>query len=73
MNCTVRGIDPPCAYCAYGRYALCIKVTEGDIAPGIQTGFCGSTGGAGRPGRSSPIPRSSTRSPTASPTRPPSR
>ena len=45
LNCTVRGIDPPCAYCASGRYALCVKVTEGDIAPGIQTGFCGSTGG----------------------------
>jgi threonine dehydrogenase-like Zn-dependent dehydrogenase len=45
LNCTVRGIDPPCAYCASGRYALCVKVTEGDIAAGIQTGFCGSTGG----------------------------
>lgn len=45
LNCTVRGIDPPCAYCASGRYALCIRVTEGNIAPGIQTGFCGSTGG----------------------------
>ena len=45
LNCTVRGVRPPCVYCASGRYALCIKVTEGDIAPGIQTGFCGSTGG----------------------------
>lgn len=45
LNCTVRGIDSPCAYCASGRYALCVKVTEGDIAAGIQTGFCGSTGG----------------------------
>ena len=45
LNCTVRGVHPPCAYCASGRYALCIKVTQGDIAPGIQTGFCGSTGG----------------------------
>ena len=45
LNCTVRGVDPPCFYCASGRYALCVKVTEGDVAPGIQTGFCGSTGG----------------------------
>lgn len=45
LNCTVRGVHPPCTYCASGRYALCIKVTEGDIAAGIQTGFCGSTGG----------------------------
>ena len=45
LNCTVRGVHPPCTYCASGRYALCVKVTEGDIAAGIQTGFCGSTGG----------------------------
>jgi threonine dehydrogenase-like Zn-dependent dehydrogenase len=31
--------------CASGRYALCLNVTEGDISPGIQTGFCRDTGG----------------------------
>jgi threonine dehydrogenase-like Zn-dependent dehydrogenase len=45
LGCVVRGIDPPCAYCASGRYALCLNVVKGDISPGIQTGFCGDTGG----------------------------
>ena len=45
LGCAVRGIEPPCAYCASGRYALCVNVAKGDISPGIQTGFCGDTGG----------------------------
>jgi len=45
LGCTVRGIELPCPYCASGRYALCLNVTEGDISPGIQTGFCRDTGG----------------------------
>jgi threonine dehydrogenase-like Zn-dependent dehydrogenase len=45
LGCAVRGIDPPCPYCASGRYALCVNVAKGDISPGIQTGFCGDTGG----------------------------
>ena len=45
LGCEVRGIEPPCAYCASGRYALCVNVAKGDILPGIQTGFCGDTGG----------------------------
>src|SRR5215203_4151896 len=45
LGCVVRGIDPPCPYCAAGRYALCVNVAKGDIAPGIQTGFCRDTGG----------------------------
>ena len=45
LGCAVRGIEPQCAYCASGRYALCVNVTRGDISPGIQTGFCGDTGG----------------------------
>ncbi|MBV9454254.1 MAG: zinc-binding dehydrogenase [Rubrobacter sp.] len=45
LGCAVRGINPPCAYCASGRYALCVNVAKGDISPGIQTGFCGDTGG----------------------------
>ena len=46
LGCAVRGIDPPCDPCARGCYALCRNVTRGDIAPGIQTGFCRDTGGA---------------------------
>jgi threonine dehydrogenase-like Zn-dependent dehydrogenase len=45
LGCAVRGIEPPCLYCASGRYALCKNVAKGDIAAGIQTGFCGDTGG----------------------------
>jgi threonine dehydrogenase-like Zn-dependent dehydrogenase len=45
LGCAVRGIEPPCAYCASGRYALCVNVAKGDISPGIQTGFCGDTAG----------------------------
>jgi len=45
LGCTVRGIDPPCPYCASGRHALCLNVSKGDISAGIQTGFCHDTGG----------------------------
>ena len=45
LGCAVRGIDPPCPYCASGRHALCLNVAKGDISPGIQTGFCRDTGG----------------------------
>ena len=45
LGCEVRGKEPPCAYCASGRYALCVNVAKGDISPGIQTGFCRDTGG----------------------------
>jgi threonine dehydrogenase-like Zn-dependent dehydrogenase len=45
LGCEVRGIDPPCPYCATGRYALCVNVAKGAISPGIQTGFCRDTGG----------------------------
>ena len=45
LGCAVRGIDPPCPYCASGRHALCQNVTRGAIGPGIQTGFCHDTGG----------------------------
>ena len=45
LGCRVRGIEPPCPYCASGRHALCLNVAKGDISPGIQTGFCRDTGG----------------------------
>src|SRR5919199_1810313 len=45
LGCAVRGIEPPCAYCASGQHALCMNVAKDDISPGIQTGFCGDTGG----------------------------
>jgi threonine dehydrogenase-like Zn-dependent dehydrogenase len=45
LGCQVRGIDPPCARCAEGRYGLCENVTEGSIGTGLQTGYCEDTGG----------------------------
>jgi threonine dehydrogenase-like Zn-dependent dehydrogenase len=45
LGCAVRGIVPPCTYCAAGDHALCVNVAKGTIAPGIQTGFCRDTGG----------------------------
>jgi threonine dehydrogenase-like Zn-dependent dehydrogenase len=45
LGCVVRGISPPCRYCASGRHALCTNVAAGIISPGIQTGFCHDTGG----------------------------
>ncbi|MDA1142912.1 MAG: zinc-binding dehydrogenase [Planctomycetota bacterium] len=45
LGCRVRGIDPLCECCEAGNYAHCERVTEGTIAPGIQTGYCRDTGG----------------------------
>ncbi len=45
LHCTVRGVSPVCRPCALGRYAACENVLEGDIARGIQTGYCRDTGG----------------------------
>ncbi len=45
LGCRVRGITPLCPACGEGREALCRNVDAGDIAPGIQTGYCRDTGG----------------------------
>ncbi|MGH7921621.1 MAG: zinc-dependent alcohol dehydrogenase, partial [Candidatus Dormibacteraceae bacterium] len=45
LGCQVRGIDPPCPQCAAGRPGLCERLPMGDIAIGLQTGYCASTGG----------------------------
>ncbi len=46
LGCVVRGIEPLCNACADGQIALCRNITRGDLAPGIQTGYCRGTGGA---------------------------
>ncbi len=46
LGCRVRGITPPCVPCRRGQAALCHNITRGDIAAGIQTGYCRDTGGA---------------------------
>jgi threonine dehydrogenase-like Zn-dependent dehydrogenase len=45
LGCHVRGIEPPCAECLEGRYALCQNTVSGTISAGLQTGYCRDTGG----------------------------
>jgi threonine dehydrogenase-like Zn-dependent dehydrogenase len=45
LHCAARGINPPCAMCRAGRINLCERVAFGDLEPGLQCGFCESTGG----------------------------
>jgi threonine dehydrogenase-like Zn-dependent dehydrogenase len=45
LRCAVRGIDPPCPACASGTTNLCRNVAYGHLEPGLQTGYCTSTGG----------------------------
>jgi threonine dehydrogenase-like Zn-dependent dehydrogenase len=45
LSCEVRGVHPFCAPCARGHYAHCENIQKGVIQPGIQTGYCASTGG----------------------------
>jgi threonine dehydrogenase-like Zn-dependent dehydrogenase len=45
LGCAPRHIRPPCPYCAGGHTGLCGNVAFGDVAPGLQTGYCSDTGG----------------------------
>jgi threonine dehydrogenase-like Zn-dependent dehydrogenase len=45
LTCAPRGIDPPCAPCAASHLNLCERVAFGHLEPGLQCGFCESTGG----------------------------
>ena len=45
LGCVVRGIANPCSACAAGRYANCLRNTEGAVAAGLQTGYCRSLPG----------------------------
>jgi threonine dehydrogenase-like Zn-dependent dehydrogenase len=45
LHCAARGINPPCDMCRAGRINLCERVAFGDLEPGLQCGFCESTGG----------------------------
>lgn len=45
LTCATRGIDPPCAQCAADHLNLCERVAFGHLEPGLQCGFCESTGG----------------------------
>lgn len=45
LHCAARGITPACDMCRTGRINLCERVAFGDLEPGLQCGFCESTGG----------------------------
>jgi len=45
LTCVTRGVEPPCAACSAGRTNLCERIAYGHLEPGLQTGFCESTGG----------------------------
>jgi len=45
LTCATRGIAPPCASCQDGRINQCERIAYGHLEPGLQSGFCESTGG----------------------------
>lgn len=48
LTCTVRGMDPMCPQCSAGRPNRCERIAfpgHNHLEPGLQTGFCESTGG----------------------------
>ena len=45
LSCVARGIAPVCGPCADGRINHCERIGFGDLEPGLQCGFCESTGG----------------------------
>ena len=44
LGCAARGVRP-CPSCAAGEHSRCDHVTAGTVSSGLQTGFCGDTGG----------------------------
>jgi len=49
LNCTTRGIDPPCRSCRMGKPAICENMAEGRLAPGMFLGICREVGGGFAP------------------------
>ena len=45
LSCVTRGFDPVCGPCAEGRINHCERIGFGELEPGLQCGFCESTGG----------------------------
>lgn len=46
LGCVARGVHPLCGACANGDLGRCERLSHGHLEPGLQTGFCESTGGA---------------------------
>jgi len=45
LGCSTRALPEPCPECVQGRVALCRHVVDGELAAGLQTGYCRDTGG----------------------------
>ena len=45
LSCVTRGFDSVCGPCAEGRINHCERIGFGHLEPGLQCGFCESTGG----------------------------
>jgi threonine dehydrogenase-like Zn-dependent dehydrogenase len=45
LGCAPRAIEPHCPECAGGHTGLCENLAFGELAPGLQTGYCADTGG----------------------------
>ena len=45
LGCAARGVAPRCQACAVGAHDRCERLHVGGLEPGLQTGFCCSTGG----------------------------
>ncbi|HEX2382807.1 MAG TPA: zinc-binding dehydrogenase [Acidimicrobiales bacterium] len=45
LTCAVRSVVPMCAWCQAGQPNRCERIAFGHLEPGLQTGFCKSTGG----------------------------
>ncbi len=45
LSCVARGIRPVCGPCADSRINHCERIGFGELEPGLQCGFCESTGG----------------------------
>jgi threonine dehydrogenase-like Zn-dependent dehydrogenase len=45
LSCVPRGFSAVCEPCADGRINHCERIGFGDLEPGLQCGFCESTGG----------------------------
>ena len=45
LHCATRGISPACDWCQVGAINRCERIAFGHLEPGLQSGFCESTGG----------------------------
>lgn len=45
LGCAARGVEPRCPACAGGAQDRCERLHVGGLEPGLQTGYCCSTGG----------------------------